>query len=187
MLTVLIPWSHNFPDCRFEPHVPAGPKDDDCPVTKKEALPLRFFLGLFAFAALVIQLVVVPRVGASYASVYPDVAYLEPLYVTAVMVALVGLLVALFAAWQVVSGALAARGVPSRPAGWANIMTASLIFLVLIFAGVFVHAGSVANVGGPAMLLGVLVCVAFVPVAFALRRWVINRFTSDSLYAPRGN
>ena len=152
-------------------------------MTKQEALPLRFFLGLFALATLVIQLVVVPRTGTSYASAYPEVAYLEPLYVTAVGVALVGFLVALLAAWQLVSGAVTERASTRRSTQWVNIMTAALIFMAVIFAGVFVHAGSVENVGGPAMLFGLLASLALVPVAFVLRRWVMKWLAGGNVYA----
>ena len=152
-------------------------------MTKQEALPLRFFLGLFALATLVIQLVVVPRTGASYASAYPEVAYLEPLYVTAIGVALVGFLVALFAAWRLVSGAVAEKVATRRSARWANIMMAGLIFLVVIFAGVFVHAGFVENVGGPAMLVGFLGSVALVPITFARRRWAMRWLAANDVYA----
>jgi hypothetical protein len=156
-------------------------------MTKQEALPLRFFLGLFALVTLVIQLVVVPRTGASYASAYPEVAYLEPLYVTAIGLALVGFLVALLAAWQLVAGAVAGRVATRRSTRWANIMAASLIVLAVIFAGVFVHAGFMENVGGPAMLFGLLGSLALVPVAFVLRRWVMKWSVADNVYALSAN
>lgn len=152
-------------------------------MTKQEALPLRFFLGLFALATLVIQLVVVPRTGTSYASAYPEVVYLEPLYVTAIGVALVGFLVALFAVWQLVSGGGAERVATRRSTRWANIMAAGLIFLAVIFAGVFVHAGFVENIGGPAMLFGLLGSVALVPVTFALRRWAMRWLAASDVDA----
>jgi hypothetical protein len=156
-------------------------------MTTQEALPLRFFLGLFALATLVIQLVVVPRTGASYASAYPEVAYLEPLYVTAIGIALVGFLVALLAAWQLVSGAVTERAVTRGSARWTNIMTTALIFLAVIFAGVFVHAGFMENVGGPAMLFGLLGSLALVPVALVLRRRVMKWFAADNVYARSAN
>lgn len=152
-------------------------------MTKQNALRLRFFLGLFALATVVIQLVVVRRTGASYASAYPEVAYLEPLYVTAVGVALVGFLVALFAAWQLVSGAVTEGVATHRTTRWANIMATSLIFLAVVLAGVCVHAGFVENVGGPAMLFGLLFSLALVPVAFALRHWVMSWLGANNVYA----
>jgi CubicO group peptidase (beta-lactamase class C family) len=83
-------------------------------MTKQEALPARFFIGLLALATVVVQLVVVPRAGAAYAGRHPDVAYLEPLYVTALLVALISLGIALLSAWQLVSAALTHRASPYR-------------------------------------------------------------------------
>lgn len=157
--------------------------DDDRDMTKQEALALRFFLGLLALAALVVQLVVIPRVAAGYADVYPELSYLEPLYVTALAVACVGFVLALLAVWHLVSAAVTDRAPTRRSTRWANVMTISLTFMALILAGVFVHAGFVANVGGPAMLFGLLVSLALVPVAFALRRWVTGWLANDAHYA----
>lgn len=152
-------------------------------MTKQEALPFHFFIGLFALVALVAQLVVIPRVGATYASKYPEVAYLEPLYVTALVVALVGLEVALLSAWQLVSAAVTGRALSAWPTRWTNIMTASLIFMAAICAGVCVHAGFVASVGGPAMLFGLLLSLALIPVAFALRHWVRGWLRNENVHA----
>lgn len=69
-------------------------------MTKQEASIPHVFLGLFALVILTVQLVMLPRTAAVYAREYPDVAYLEPLYMTALMIALIGLEVALLAAWQ---------------------------------------------------------------------------------------
>lgn len=154
-------------------------------MTRQEALPLRFVLGLLALAALLAQLVVIPRAGASYASAFPEIAYLASPSVTALVVAFVGFEMALLAAWQLVSAAVAGRALTSRSTRWANIMTASLIFMAVIFAGVFAYIGSVAGVGGPPMLFGLLVSLslALVPVAFALRHWVMGWLENDDVYA----
>ncbi len=150
-------------------------------MTKQEALPIRFFLGLAALAALLIQLVVIPSAGASLASVYPQVAYLALPTAIALVVAVVGVEMTLVAAWQLVSAAVTGRALTSRSTRWANIMTASLIFMAVLLAGVFVYIGSVAGVGGPAMLFGLLASLTLVPVAFALRHWVRGWLGDDDV------
>jgi hypothetical protein len=135
----------------------------------QRATPFRVILGAFAVGALLAQVMIVPQVAAEYAGAYPEVAYLASLYVTAIVVAIGGFEVALLASWQLLSAAVAGNVSTSRSKRWATVMTASLCFMSLIFAGVFVHAGSVANVGGPPMLFGLLVSLALVPVAFGVR------------------
>jgi hypothetical protein len=152
-------------------------------MTKQEASPARFFIGLLALATVVVQLVGVPRAGAAYAGRYPDVAYLEPLCVTALMVAPIGLEIALLSVWKLVSAALTDRVSSTRSRRWTNIMAASLIFTPAIFVSIFVHAGSVAGVGGPAMLFGLLVSLALVPLAFVLKRWVREWFRNENAFA----
>ncbi len=106
-------------------------------MTKQEALPLRFFLGLAALAALLAQLVIIPWAGASYASTYPEVAYLASPTITALVIAVVGLEMTLVAAWQLVSAAVAGRALTNRSTRWANIMTASLLLMAVLSRGRF--------------------------------------------------
>ncbi len=119
----------------------------------------------------------VPLVAAACAVAYPDVAYLERLYVAAVVLALVGFEVALFSAWQLLP--VPAPGeTPMRPTKrWANILAGSLFFMAVVLAGVSLHAAFVADVGGPLTMLGLLACVAVFPSAIALR----HRAVSSSL------
>jgi hypothetical protein len=148
-------------------------------MTKQEALPLRFFLGVLVLAALLAQLVVIPSAGATYAGAYPQVADLAPLSVTALVVAFMGFEIALLAAWQLISAAVAGRALTSRSTRWVNVMTASLFVTAVILGGLCVYIGSVARVGGPAMLFGILFSLALVPTAFALRRWVVRWVETD--------
>jgi hypothetical protein len=149
--------------------------DDDRAMTRQEALPLRCALGALALVAVLAQFVVVPQMAADYAGAYPEVAYLASPYVTAIVIAIGAFEVALLAAWQLlsaaVSGAVSGAGGPStsRPTRWANVLAASLAFMAVLIAGVCVHAGSFAAVGGPAMLFGLIACLALVPAAFVLR------------------
>jgi hypothetical protein len=148
-------------------------------MTKQEALPLRFFLGVLVLAALLAQLVAIPSAGASYAGAYPQVADLAPLSVTVLVVAFIGFEIALLAAWQLISAAVAGRALTSRSTRWANVMTASLLVTAMILGSLCVYIGSVARVGGPAMLFGVIFSLALVSTAFALRRWVRGWLETD--------
>ncbi len=128
--------------------------------------------------ALLTQALVVPWVAAACADAYPEVAYLERPYVVAVVTAILGFEVALFAAWQLLSAAKAGN-VSKRPATrWADIVAGSLCFMAVVVAGICVHAAFVANVGGPPTIFGLLVCLAVVPVAVVLR----NRAVGFSLH-----
>ncbi len=145
----------------------------------QQLTPLRIILGALALGALLAQLVVVPRSAAEYAGAFPEVAYLAPPYVAAIVVAIGGFEVALLAAWQLLSAAAAGEGLTDRSKRWANVMAASLSFMAVIFAGVCVHAGSFAAVGGPAMLFGLLASLALVPVAFGLRKKTVDFLLRD--------
>lgn len=152
-------------------------------MTKQEASIPHFFLGLFGLVILAVQLVVLPRTAASNAREYPELAYLEPLYVTALVIALIGLEVALLAAWQLVSATRVDKTAGSHPGLWSNVMVVSLSLMAMIFAGVCLHAGWVVNVGGPAVLFGIVGSIAVVVLAFAIRRWVNSWFTHQDAYA----
>jgi len=145
-------------------------------MTKQEALPVRLFLGLLAAVTLATQLVVIPKTAEGYARDYSELAYLEPLYVTALAVALACFEAALLAAWQLLSTAVGDPALTNRSVIWNNSMTFFLCSTAVILAGVCVHASLVAGVGGPAMLFGLLSAAVLVPAAFVLRNWVRSWF-----------
>ncbi|GAB3531905.1 hypothetical protein GCM10027403_03120 [Arthrobacter tecti] len=152
----------------------------------REHVPrLRIVIGAIAFLAMLVQIVVIPRIAANYANDYPEVAYLAPPYVVAIVIAIGSFEVALLAAWQLLSAAEAGDTLTSRSPRWANVVAASLLFMAMIFAGVCVHAGSVASVGGPAMLFGLLASLAVVPAAFALRKKTMGSSLVDDVVPGR--
>ena len=139
-------------------------------MTRQQVPVLRVAIGALALVALVLQVLVVPLVAAACAAAYPDVAYLERPYVAAVVVALVGFEVALLSAWQLLR--VPAEAGPTMR--WANALAGSLCFMAVVLAGLSLHAAFVANVGGPLTMLGLLVCVAVVPIALALRHRAVK-------------
>ncbi|NJC20931.1 hypothetical protein BJ994_000007 [Arthrobacter pigmenti] len=149
-------------------------------MTARHISLFRVLIGVCAIGALLAQVVVVPQVAADYADRYPEVAHLELPYLVAVVVAIGGFEVALLAAWRLLA---AAKDVSvGRSKRWINLMAASLCFTALVLAGVCVHAGSVENIGGPAMLFGVLASVAIIAGVIALR----SRALPFYLAADRG-
>lgn len=153
---------------------------------RQQVARLRIIFGALALGALLAQLVVVPLVAADYAEAYPEVAYLAPPYVAAIAVAIGGFEVALLAAWQLLSAAVADDASAGRSKRWANVMAASLSLMAVIFAGVCVHAGSFAAVGGPAMLFGLFASLALVPVAFGIRNKAMDfLLDNDAHRVPR--
>lgn len=151
-------------------------------MNKEQVGRFRIVIGAIALAALISQLVAVPLVAAHYSESYPEVAYLAAPYIIAIGVGIGGFEVALLATWQLLSAALAVETLTSRSKRWANVMAASLVFMAVVFAGVCVHAGSVANVGGPAMLFGLLASLALVPVAVGLRFKALDFSHGDEVY-----
>ncbi|MCW2131926.1 DUF2975 domain-containing protein [Arthrobacter sp. VKM Ac-2550] len=153
---------------------------------RQQVARLRIIFGAFALGALLAQLVVVPLVAADYAEAYPEVAYLAPPYVTAIVVAIGGFEVALLAAWQLLSAAVVGEASAGRSKRWANVMAVSLGLMAVLFAGVCVHAGSFAAVGGPPMLFGLLTSLALVPVAFGIRNKALDFLLDDDAHrVPR--
>jgi cytochrome bd-type quinol oxidase subunit 2 len=150
---------------------------------RQQITRIRIILGALALGSLLTQLVIVPRFAAEYAAAYPEVAYLALPYVTAMVVAIGGFEVALLAAWLMLSTAGAGRALTSRSKRWANVMTASLSFMAVIFSGVCVHAGSFAAVGGPAMLFGLLTSLALLLIAFGLRNQAMRFLLRDDVDA----
>ncbi|WP_323959369.1 hypothetical protein GC088_12655 [Arthrobacter sp. JZ12] len=129
----------------------------------------RILLGALAVGAVLAQAVIVPQLASDYAERFPEVAHLEAPYVLAVVVALAFFEVALLAAWQLLAAEGGEREPVRKAKPWTNIGMACLCLMALIFAGICVHAGSVAKVGGPAMLFGLVTSVAFIATVLALR------------------
>lgn len=149
-------------------------------MTKQESRIIQFFIIITFVVLLIIQFVVIPRTADSYANSYPEVAYLAPSYVAALVIALVGLEIALLSAWRLVTIAVTDRTWTGRQATWTNVVFGSLVAMAVIIAGICVHAGSVANVGGPAMLFGIIGCAAITAISFALRGWIKTWFGNDA-------
>ncbi|WP_043445258.1 DUF2975 domain-containing protein [Arthrobacter sp. L77] len=137
-------------------------------MTSQQVSLSRIVLGILALGALLAQFVMIPRIAKGYANTYPEVADLASPYVIVVAAAIGGFEVALLAAWQLL--AAYEEGSPSgRSKRWIDGMAVSLCLMALLIAGICVHAGSVAEVGGPAMLFGVLGSVALIAVVGAAR------------------
>lgn len=145
----------------------------------QQILIFRIAIAGLIVAALMGQIVVFPRVAADYASRYPEVAHLETPYLTAVVLGLVVLQVAAFAGWFMLSAMRETGHHGNWVPACANVMTGSLVTMAAIFAGIFIHASVVENVGGPPMLFGVLAAVALVFGAFAARQKVLSGTSSD--------
>ena len=138
-------------------------------MTKQEARPLRFVLGALGLLSLLSQTVLLPRIAGEYAAAYPEVAYLAAPYVVAGIAAIACLEVALLAGWQMLTAVVADGALIPGTAKWANVLAFSLGLTGMTVAGICTHAGSVAGVGGPAMLFGALAGAALVAAALALR------------------
>lgn len=149
-------------------------------MTKQESHIIQFFISITFVVLLIMQLVVIPRTADSYATSYPEVAYLAPSYVAALVIALVGLEIALLSAWRLVAIAVTDRTWTGRQATLTNVVSVSLVAMAVIVAGVCVHAGSVANIGGPATLFGITGCAAIIAISFALRGWTKTWFRNDA-------
>src|SRR5699024_1246217 len=61
---------------------------------------------------------------------------------------------------------------PSSALTWTNVATVALVFAVSVLAGVFGDCAFIANVGGPPVLLGLIVSVSLGVGAPSLRRRV---------------
>lgn len=138
-------------------------------MARQHVARIRIVIGALALAAILAQLLVVRQVASGYAERYPEVAYLELPYVVAVLVAIGGFEVTLLAAWLLLSDQGAEGRLSGRSKEYINVMAASLCFAALVLAGICLHAGSVENIGGPAVLCGLIVCTAFIAVVVASR------------------
>ena len=143
-------------------------------MTKQEALPLRFVLVTLGLLALLSQTVLLPRLAGEYAAAYPQAAHLAVPYAIAAIVAVACLEAALLAAWRILSIVVAEGGLTLGAAEPANVIAASLGLSGITVAGICAHAGSVASVGGPLMLTGLLAGLGLVPAAVALRNRVLR-------------
>lgn len=139
-------------------------------VNRNEVFAGRIFIGLLLALALVTQFVVIPGMASSYAHRYPEVAHLEVPYSTASIAAIVAFELALLSAWMVAS----TTGHDASDRRWVNAATAAWFSMLLIVAGICVHAGAIANVGGPAMLFGLVLSCGLGIAALVLRPQVLQ-------------
>ncbi|MGW9404875.1 DUF2975 domain-containing protein [Arthrobacter sp. NPDC055585] len=141
-------------------------------MTKQEALPLRILIAVLAFGALVLQILLIPQAGDSYADRFPEAAYLAFPYTTAIAVGFIGFEVALLAAWQLVSAVQTDRALNSRTVRWTNVTAASLGFMAAVFACVCAHTLFWTEFGSPAVFFGFLVSLALFACVFVVRNGV---------------
>lgn len=151
-------------------------------MNKEQVRRFRIVMAALALGALLTQLVVVPQVAADYAESYPEVAHLAAPYVIAIVVGIGGFEVALLATWKLLTAAPTGGALTSRSKRWANVMAVSLVFMAVIFGAVCVHARSVENVAGPAMLFGLLASLALVLAALGLRNKAMDFSLGDDVY-----
>lgn len=143
-------------------------------MNSQQVLPLRIATCVLALGALDAQIFVIPRAASSYADEYPEVAHLAAPYAAACIVAVVGIQMALLAGWKILSIAKREESFTGSVLGWVNVMAASLVFTAAVLVGVFAHASFVENIGGPAMLFGLLASVALGTGAVAARRAAVR-------------
>ncbi|MBP3036623.1 DUF2975 domain-containing protein [Arthrobacter sp. zg-ZUI100] len=141
-------------------------------MTKQEALPLRISFAVLVLGALLIQLILIPQAGDSYAGRFPEAAYLAFPYTIAIAVGFIGFELALLAAWQLVSTAVTERSLNSRSIRWTNLIAGSLEFMAAVFAGVCAHALFWTKFGAPAVLFGFVVSLGLIPVILAVRHGI---------------
>ncbi len=155
-------------------------------IMSKQNVPVvRIALGVLFFVALLMQFWLVPTAAAEYAARYPEYADLARPYVIVIGVAIGLFELALLAGWQVLSAA-GGNTRTRRKRWWAIALLVALGSSGAMFVGVFVHAGSVAGVGGPPMLFGLLVSLAVVICAIVLRRKALEFTLEDGNdWAPR--
>lgn len=137
---------------------------------RNEVLAGRLFIGLLLALALVTQFVVIPGMASSYAHRYPEVAHLAVPYSTVFIAAIIAFELALLSAWMVASS----TGHDASDRRWVNAATAAWCCALVIVAGVCVHAGAIADVGGPAMLFGLMLSCGLGIAALVLRPRVLQ-------------
>lgn len=139
-------------------------------VNRNEVFAGRVFIGMLLALALVTQFVVIPEAASNYAHRYPEVAHLEVPYSIASIAAIVAFELALLSAWLVAS----TTGHDASDRRRVNAATAAWFSMLLIVAGICVHAGAIANVGGPAMLFGLMLSCGLGIAALVLRPRVLQ-------------
>lgn len=146
---------------------------------------LRFTIGAFLLTALAVQVAFTPLAARSLASSYPEVAYLAVPYTIAIGATFIGFDVALIAGWRILT--LLQRGTPAldQSSTWTNAATVALVFAASVLAGVFGHCAFIANVGGPPVLLGLIVSVSIGVSAPSLRRRVRGLLERAFLHPAR--
>ena len=151
-------------------------------MTKQHMLMFRVVIGVLAMVALLVQIVVVPQIGSSYADSYPEVACLEGRYVLALVAAIAAFEVALLAALKLLSTENGGVVLISRSNGWINLMTASLCSMSLLLAGVCAHAAFVENIGGPGAFLGFLIALGLAAGVLFIRDKASDLLAGDGGY-----
>lgn len=149
-------------------------------MNSQQVLPLRIAICALALGAVAAQIFLIPLSASSYAEAYPEVAHLAAPYAAACIVAVVGIEMALLAGWKILSIAKLEGSFTSSVLGWVNVMAAGLVFTAAVLVGVFAHASFVANIGGPAILFGLLASIAFGAGAVVARRAAKREVLVDS-------
>ncbi len=122
-------------------------------LSRQQVPVARVVLILLFVVSLLVQFWAVPSAASQAAAQYPEYAQLSQPYTIAVGIAIGFFELALIAAWRVLASA-------------ANVLASS----GALFAAIFVHAGSVEQIGGPPMLFGLVGALAVVTGAIVLRR-----------------
>jgi hypothetical protein len=143
--------------------------DDFLMFLSRQQVPVaRVVLILLFVVSLLVQFWAVPSVASQAAAQYPEYAQLSQPYTIAVGIAIGFFELALIAAWRVLASAANANA--RRQRVWATIFTVALASSGALFAAIFVHTGSVEQIGGPPMLFGLVGALAVVTGAIVLRR-----------------
>lgn len=135
---------------------------------------VRAMLALVAVVTIVVQAVAVPAVAASMAQSFPEVAHLQMPYTLGLILALVGVQVGVVAGWWMLRLDADGEFRAARVHTGSSVALGGLVFAVLMVGAVLVHAGGVAQIGGPAVIFGLLGCAtalcAALPMRAAVRR-----------------
>lgn len=140
-------------------------------------------IGLFV-SAVALQAVVIPVAAAGFATRYPEVAHLQAPYVTGLVIAVVGFQLALVAAWKVATDLASEQSSAQKRSRWSAIAVLALCLMALAAACVFAHASFVALVGGPPVMLGLLLSVAIVPGALVARKKFLSSTSASRRLTP---
>lgn len=136
-------------------------------VTGPSAALLRATLAVVLLGALAAQVLVVPAWAGGAADRHPDVAHLAVPYAAAAVVAIAGVQAALLAVWRLLALVRADAIFSDRALRWVDAAAVGVGGAAALSGVVAVHLAVVAQVGGPALPLG-LACAAAAGVAAVL-------------------